>query len=202
MVGPTLDDNLGGEPATLGTGIMQQLASFCPDFIASEPARLRQRFPRLSLAACEDAAQEAVAATVRLAAAGRLPENTNLAAYLHTAALNHVRTDIRRQTRADRALTVKGADAPTTVAGAMPPQDLLDELVIPAIKSMRPSRRRRVVDLQSQGWTDEEIANELGIPHSRLHRDRHAALRSLRRILAGRIRAQLGKTNKHGKKGD
>ncbi|MFB7260705.1 RNA polymerase sigma factor [Streptomyces nojiriensis] len=202
MVGPALDDSLGGEPATLGVGILQQLADFCPGFIRSEPARLQQRFPRLSLAACEDAAGEAVAATVRLAAAGRLPEDTDLAAYLHTASVNRVRTDFRRQARADRALAVKGADAPGTVAGAVASQDLLDELVIPAIRSMRPSRRRRVVELQSQGWTDEEIADELGIPLLRLYRDRHAALRSLRRMLAGHIRARLGKTNNHGKKGD
>ncbi|MFG2484989.1 RNA polymerase sigma factor [Streptomyces virginiae] len=202
MVGPSLDDSLGGEAATLGVAMMQELRDFCPDFLRSEPARLQQRFPRLSFAACEDATQEAVAATVRLAATGRLPEDTDLAAYLHTASLNRVRTDFRRQARAERALAVKGADTSGTVAGAVASQDLLDELVIPAIRSMRASRRRQVVELQSQGWTDEEIADELGIPLSRLHRDRHAALRSLRRILAGHIRARFGKTNKHGKKGD
>ncbi|MEV7581698.1 RNA polymerase sigma factor [Streptomyces erythrochromogenes] len=197
-----LDDSVGGEPATLGAGILQRLADFCPSFMASEPARLRQRFPRLSLAAGEDAAGEAVAATVRLAAAGRLPEDTDLAAYLHTAAVNRVRTDFRRQARADKALAVKGADTPGTVAGSVASQDLLEELVVPAIKSMRRSRRRRVVELQSQGWTDEEIADELGIPLSRLYHDRHAALRSLRRILAGHIPPRVGKNNKHGKKGD
>ncbi|MFD6470394.1 hypothetical protein OHU17_00105 [Streptomyces goshikiensis] len=181
----------------------QRLLEFYPQFMAVEPQVLKGAFPALSFASCEEAAQEAYLATGRRAAAGRLPQDTNLGAYLHTAARNRARSDFRRQARADRRLAVKGGDAPgATAAASVSGKDLLEDLVIPAIRAMKESRRRRVVELQSKGRTDAQIAAELGIPLSRLYSDRYEAVRFLRRILAGHIRAELGKNNQHGKKGD
>ncbi|MEU3904054.1 sigma factor [Streptomyces goshikiensis] len=195
-------DGLDGESATL-TDVAQRLLDLYTWFSASEPSVLQHAFPRLSLASCQDAVQEAFLATGRLAAAGRLPQSTDLVAYLRRAARNRAVSDIRRQARADRRLAVKGGDAPAVAtAGVLSSQDLLEDLVIPAIRSMKESRRRRVVELQSCGWSDDRIAKELGIPLSRLYRDRYEAVRYLRRKLTGHIQAGLGKNNQHGKKGD
>ncbi|MGW6883176.1 sigma-70 family RNA polymerase sigma factor (plasmid) [Streptomyces goshikiensis] len=196
-------DGLDGESATL-TDVAQRLLDLYPWFSANEPFALQRCFPRLSLASCQDAVQEAFLATGRLAAAGRLPQSTDLVAYLRRAARNRAMSDVRRQARADRRLAVKGGDAPAAVAtaGVLSSQDLLEDLVIPAIRSMKESRRRRVVELQSCGWSDDRIAKELGIPLSRLYRDRYEAVRYLRRKLTGHIQAGLGKNNQHGKKGD
>ncbi|MFK0238608.1 RNA polymerase sigma factor [Streptomyces vinaceus] len=204
-------DGLDGESAVL-TDVAQRLLDLYPEFCAREPYALQRDFPRLSLASCQDAVQEAYLATGRLAAAGRLPQSTDLVAYLYRAARNRAKSEIRRQARADRRqaradwrLSVRGSDAPGVAVAAdffLTEQDLLEDLVIPAIRAMKESRRRKVVELQSRGWTDARIAAELGIPLSRLRRDRYDALRFLRRRLAGRIRAGLGKNHKHGQKGD
>ncbi|MFF4647685.1 RNA polymerase sigma factor [Streptomyces sp. NPDC001389] len=196
-------DGLDGESAIL-TDVAQRLFELYPDFSENEPHALQRDFPRLSLASCQDAVQEAYLATGRLAAAGRLPQDTDLVAYLRRAARNRAKSDIRRQGRADRRLAVKGGDAPAVAAttGVLSEQDLLEDLVIPAIRTMKESRRRRVVELQSRGWTDDRIAAELGIPLSRLYRDRYEAVRFLRRKLTGHIHHWPGKNNQHGKKGD
>ncbi|WP_328765348.1 MULTISPECIES: RNA polymerase sigma factor [unclassified Streptomyces] len=197
-------DGLDGESAVL-IDVAQRLLDLYPQFSMHEPYVLQRDFPRLSLASCQDAVQEAYLATGRLATAGRLPQNTDLVAYLRRAARNRVKSEIRRQARADRRLSIRGSDAPGVAVAAdffLTEQDLLEDLVIPAIRAMKESRRRKVVELQSRGWTDARIAAELGIPLSRLHRDRYDALRFLRRRLAGRSRAGLGKNHKHGQKGD
>lgn len=196
-------DGLDGESAVL-TDVAQRLIDLFPRFSAREPYALQRDFPWLSLASCEDAVQEGYLATVRLAVAGRLAQNTDLVAYLRRAARNRAKSEIRRQARAERRLSVKGSDAPGVIAAAefLTERELLEDLVIPAIRSMKESRRRKVVELQSRGWTDDRIAAELGIPLSRLRRDRYDALRFLRRTLARHIRAGLGKNPKHGKKGD
>ncbi|MFF4104342.1 hypothetical protein [Streptomyces sp. NPDC001903] len=196
-------DGLDGESAVL-IDVAQRLLDLYPEFCAREPYAVQRDFPGLSLASCQDAVQEAYLATGRLAVAGRLPQGTDLAAYLRRAARNRARSEIRRQTRADQRLLVRGREAPGATAAAdfLIRQDLLEGLVIPAIRAMKESRRRRVVELQSRGWSDERIAAELGIPLSRLHRDRYDALRFLRRKLARHIRAGLGKNHQHGQKGD
>ncbi|WP_051806444.1 RNA polymerase sigma factor [Streptomyces sp. NRRL F-2747] len=196
-------DGLDGESAVL-IDVAQRLLDLYPHFCVWEPYALQRDVPRLSLASCQDAVQEAYLATGRLAAAGRLPQDTDLVAYLRRAARNRARSEIRRQTRADQRLLVRGRDVSGVTAAAdfLAGQDLLEGLVIPAIRAMKESRRRRVVELQSRGWSDERIAAELGIPLSRLHRDRYDALRFLRRKLARHIRAGLGKNHKHGQKGD
>ncbi|MFE2879060.1 RNA polymerase sigma factor [Streptomyces roseus] len=196
-------DGLDGESAVL-TDITQRLLDLYPEFCAREPYALQHQFPHLSLASCQDAVEEAYLATGRLALAGRLAQDTDLVAYLRRAAVNRARSEIRRQTRADQRVLVWGRDAPAVAAAAdsFLGEDLLKDFVVPAIRAMKKSRRRRVVELQSRGWSDERIAGELGIPLSRLHSDRYEALRFLSRKLARHIRAGLGKNHQHGKKGD
>ncbi|MCG8970226.1 hypothetical protein [Streptomyces sp. CL12-4] len=66
--------------------------------------------------------------------------------------------------------------------------DLLNELVRPAIEAMPPSRRRMVVQLQSQGLDDAKISETLGIAPDRVHRHRSAAISQLRSALSAFIR--------------
>ncbi|MFI5987792.1 hypothetical protein ACIBEA_43930 [Streptomyces sp. NPDC051555] len=197
-------DGLDGESAVL-TDVAQRLHDMYARFSEREPYVLQRAFPQLSLASCQETAQEAYLATGRLAAAGELPQDTNLDAYLHRAACNRAKSELRRAARAEqRLLVITNSDAPRAVAAAdfFADLDLLDDLVKPAIRSMRASRRRRVVELQSLGWTDDQIAAELAIPLASLQRDRYNALRFLRRTLARHIRAGLGNNPQNGQKGD
>ncbi|MFE5772694.1 hypothetical protein ACFQ7O_30525 [Streptomyces sp. NPDC056485] len=77
--------------------------------------------------------EEAYLATGRLALAGRLAQNTDLVAYLRRAARNRARSEIRRQTRADQRLLVRGRETPGATAAAdfLIRQDLLEGLVVP-----------------------------------------------------------------------
>ncbi|MFI5670873.1 hypothetical protein [Streptomyces sp. NPDC051704] len=132
MAGPVVGDGLDGESAFL-TDVAQQLLDLYPEFSVREPYAVQRDFPRLSLASCQEAAQEACLATGRLAAAGRLAPGTDLVACLLRAARNRARSEIRRQTRADQRLPVRGRDVPGVTAAAdfLIEQDLLDGLVIP-----------------------------------------------------------------------
>ncbi|WP_107052987.1 hypothetical protein [Streptomyces sp. NRRL S-337] len=65
---------------------------------------------------------------------------------------------------------------------------VLDELVFPAIETMPESLRRQVVDLQSQGLSDRQIADVLGTSAHQLHNLRNKAIVELRHRLAGHIR--------------
>ncbi|MEV0989950.1 hypothetical protein [Streptomyces sp. NPDC049949] len=122
-------DGLEGESAVL-VDVSQRLLDLYPEFCAREPYALQQQFPRLSLASCQDAAQEAYLATGRLAMAGRLPQSTDLVAYLRRAARNRARSEIRHQSRADRRLLIRGRDVPgiTAAADFLTGQDLLKAL--------------------------------------------------------------------------
>ncbi|MEU2949671.1 RNA polymerase sigma factor [Streptomyces xanthochromogenes] len=180
------------EPATVAVeadGIGQRLLAVYDTFMAREPLMLRRMSNRqLSLAACQDAAQEAFIRVVRKAAAGELDAGANVTAYLQTAARNLVLD----QLRADRRLELMDGDGLTKVP---PPRveaeedvDLLEDLVLPAIDAMPQSGRQQVVWLQSQGLTDIEIAAALGMHAARVHRERYNAVIELRGSLATFIR--------------
>ncbi|KUL37351.1 hypothetical protein ADL22_21815 [Streptomyces sp. NRRL F-4489] len=75
---------------------------------------------------------------------------------------------------------------------------VLEELVRPAIRELPASLRRQVVELQSQGLDDDEIAAVLGIPARRLHNLRNKAVAQLRSNLSGHIRDGHRKRKQHG----
>ncbi|MGW1376873.1 RNA polymerase sigma factor [Streptomyces sp. NPDC002446] len=197
-------DGLSGEAVALGGDVAQRLLDCYPAFMAEEPDALRRAFPALSLPSCQDCAQEAYLRVGLKAAAGDLAPATNVMAYLRRAARNLAVDRFREQQRGKR-LVLMGGDALDAVPD--PPRALADEdravlqeLVIPAIEEMPESRRRQVVDLQSRGLSDREIAAELGIPARRLHNLRNKAVAHLRRNLAGHIRDGHRKKTQHGKK--
>ncbi|REK84647.1 RNA polymerase sigma factor [Streptomyces inhibens] len=197
-------DGLSGEAVALGGDVAQRLLECYPAFMEAQPSRLRQAFPALSLASCQDVAQEAYLRVGLKAADGDLAPETNVMAYLRQAARNLAIDRCRREQQRGKRLVLMGGDALDAVPEPQVLADedrvVLQELVIPAIEEMPESRRRQVVDLQSRGLSDEEIAAALDIPVHRLHNLRNKAVAHLRRNLAGHIRDGHRKKTQHGKK--
>ncbi|MFC7307076.1 RNA polymerase sigma factor [Streptomyces monticola] len=170
----------------------QQLLDYYATFMAQMPGTLRRKTGgTLSLHACEDVAQEAFLRTARRLQSGQLDEDVNVPAYLATAAVNLVRTRLR----AERRLELTGelqALLPEQRRGDAPVDDTdaLEDLVWSAIEAMPPSRRRQVVQLQSRGHTDLEIAAILGMRADQVYRERYKAVVDLRRALRDFIRDQ------------
>ncbi|MGW2176339.1 RNA polymerase sigma factor [Streptomyces sp. NPDC001705] len=153
---------------------------------------------KLSEQACEDVAQEAFMRAARKASAGQLDPTVKIGAYLRTTSFNLA---IDRH-RADERFDFLDA---TAVVEATPSQrsedvDPLHELVRPAIEAMPPSRRRTIVQLQSQGLDDAQISAELGIAPARVHRDRYTAISELRSRLDAFIRDRHRKKTQRAKK--
>ncbi|MEV0375104.1 RNA polymerase sigma factor [Streptomyces sp. NPDC050636] len=197
-------DGLSGEAVAVGGGVAQRLLECYPAFVETEPYWLQQALPGLSLASCQDIAQEAYLRVGLKVAAGRLAPETKVMAYLRRTARNLAVDWCREQQRRGGRPVVMGSDAldavPEPRALADEDRVVLQELVIPAIEEMPESRRRQVVDLQSRGLSDVEIAAALGIPAHRLHNLRNKAVAHLRRNLSGHIRDGHRKKQQHGKK--
>ncbi|MFE9637056.1 hypothetical protein [Streptomyces sp. NPDC006463] len=65
---------------------------------------------------------------------------------------------------------------------------LLETVVIPAIRTMRPGQRRTVVEMQSGGADDTAIATAMGIPRKQVQIQRVRAIKELRQKLRKLIR--------------
>ncbi|MEU9233481.1 RNA polymerase sigma factor [Streptomyces subrutilus] len=173
-------------------GVMQRLLEAYPAFMASGPYVLRRSFRSLSLATCEDAVQEAFLRVGLKATDGELAPDTNVMAYLRATARNLAVDEYRKEQRGGKQLVVTDAQ---TLDGLADDQEVVDEgrrrqgeLLRREIERMPEGRRRQVVDLQSKGLSDVEIAAALGIAASQLHKLRSKAVAYLRRKLAGHIR--------------
>ncbi|UQA91297.1 RNA polymerase sigma factor [Streptomyces halobius] len=174
-----------------------------PGFLELARFALRRAFGGLSLAACQDIAQEAYLRVGSKADAGKLPPGTNVMAYLRRTARNLALDWCREQQRGRRLVLMSGDAfdaAPETRAVVDGGSRVLQELVIPAIEGMPESLRRKVVDLQSRGLSDVQITTKLGIPAHRLHNLRNKAVADLRRNLAGHIRDGHRKKQQHGER--
>ncbi|MGW2016781.1 RNA polymerase sigma factor [Streptomyces sp. NPDC001927] len=170
--------------------LAQRLLDCYPTFMKAEVIILRKMTNyRLSRQACQDVAQEAYVKVAERVMAGRLGPGVQLAAYLRTASRNLAIDTLKAQAR----LTSVGDDAELDVLvperrRAADDVDVLEELVVPAIDAMPLSRRRKVVQLQSQGLNDNQISKVLGIGPDRVHRDRYDAVIELRGELGKYIR--------------
>ncbi|WP_327355947.1 RNA polymerase sigma factor [Streptomyces sp. NBC_01304] len=198
---------VGGEARSesfaVDSGPGQQLLDYYEPFMNYMPRSLRRRTGRtLSLHACQDIAQEAFLSVARRLQAGELDDDVNVRAYLATAAWNLARDRLRTHRRLDlvgndlQAILPEQRDDDSPVHSV----DVLEDLVWPAIEAMPPSQRRQVVDLQSRGMTDLEIATVLGMRADQIHRDRHKAVVALRQALAKFIRDQHRSKNRCVKK--
>ncbi|MER7828063.1 hypothetical protein ABTX85_36525 [Streptomyces sp. NPDC096097] len=76
---------------------------------------------------------------------------------------------------------------------------LLDAVVIPAIRTMRPGQRRTVVEMQSGGADDTAIATAMGIPRKQVQIQRVRAIKELRQKLRKLIRPS-GRTGRRGER--
>ncbi|WP_051774780.1 RNA polymerase sigma factor [Streptomyces sp. NRRL S-237] len=192
------------EVVVLAVDVAQRVYEAYTPFMETEPSRLRQEFRTLSLATCQDTAQEAYLRVGRAAEKGKLAADTDVMAYLHTAARNLAIDKYRRQKRLRRHTVLMGGDAldvlPARRTLTGEDREVLQQLVIPQIRSMRDSQRRRVVELQSRGMSDLDIALLMGISVDRLHKLRNKAVTHLRGKLAGHIRHEYRKTKSVGEK--
>jgi RNA polymerase sigma factor (sigma-70 family) len=176
----------------------KRLLEYYDTFMAKETRFLRNAWKgKLSEQACEDVAQEAFMRVARKVAAAQLEPSVKIGAYLRTTSWNLSLDTLRAQKRTDLMDDTALVAAPNPESEDVDP---LKELVRPAIEAMPLSRRRTVVQLQSQGLDDAQIAASLGIAPDRIHRDRYAAVSELRSELSKFIRDGHRKTRR-AKKG-
>ncbi|WP_225804595.1 RNA polymerase sigma factor [Streptomyces sp. NK15101] len=171
------------------TDVEQRLLDCYAMFMAAEPLVLWRKYrPLLSQAACEDIAQEAYERVGAEAASGELDSVTKLPGYLRTASRNLAKDPLRALQRDPVRYDSE------FVATVPPPRvspddaDLLERLVVPLTDAMPRTRRRKIVQLQSQGLEDTDIVSVLGIDRIRPHKDRSSAVVELRIKLGKHIR--------------
>jgi RNA polymerase sigma-70 factor (ECF subfamily) len=188
----------GASCAAAEVDLGKRLLDYYDTFMARETRFLRNTWNgKLSEQACEDVAQEAFIRVARKVAAAQLGPGVKIGAYLRTTSWRLAVDTLRAQKRIDPM------DDTALVAASSPQSedvDLLKELVRPAIEAMPISRRRTVVQLQSQGFDDAQISAALGIAPDRIHRDRYAAVSELRSELGKFIRDGHGKKTRRAKK--
>ncbi|MEU8779602.1 RNA polymerase sigma factor [Streptomyces sp. NPDC048606] len=181
--------------------VAQRLLEASGAFMDSGPYVLRRSFRALSLATCQDVVGEALLRVGVKAAEGELPADTNVVAYLRATARNLAVDEWRREQRGGRRTVVTDAQALEGLPEALGQEGVDEgrlrqrELLRREIERMPEGRRRQVVDLQSKGLSDVEIAAALGIAAPQLHKLRSKAIAYLRRKLAGHIRDGHRKKN-------
>jgi DNA-directed RNA polymerase specialized sigma24 family protein len=183
-----------GAEVDLGMRLLDYYATF---MVWETQSLRRMGNGKLSEQACEDVAQEAFMRVARKAAAGQLEPGVKIGASLRTTssrlAIDTLRAQKRTELMDDTALVAAPSPGGEDV-------DPLKELVQPAIEAMPLSRRRTVVQLQSQGLDDAQISAALGIAPARIHRDRYAAVSELCSELGTFIRDEHRKKTQRAEK--
>ncbi|PWJ05473.1 hypothetical protein DKG34_22170 [Streptomyces sp. NWU49] len=133
----------------------------------------------------------------RKVAAAQLGPGVKIGAHPRTTSWNPAVDTLRAQKRTDLMGDTGLVAAPDPRGEDVDP---LKELVRPAIEAVPLSRRRTVVQLQSQGLTDAQISELLGMVPDRIHRDRYAAVSELRSELGTLIRDGHRKKTRRAKK--
>ncbi|MFD0367677.1 RNA polymerase sigma factor [Streptomyces sp. NPDC127114] len=181
--------------------LAQRLADCYKTFLVAETLILLKKFGgKLTRHACRDVAHEAYMKVADKVLSGELGPETNLPAYLRAASRN-LATDVLKAQK--HLALLDEADLLPTVPAQGQPFDAIEpmeELVIPTIDAMPRTQHRKVVQLQSQGLSDAQIAETLGITTERVHKDRHTAVSQLRVRLGAHIRnGHRKKTQRGGK---
>ncbi|MFJ3630820.1 RNA polymerase sigma factor [Streptomyces sp. NPDC090112] len=149
------------------------------------PAKLRARFPSLSRHMAEEVTAEAIVRVYERWI--RIDGMANPDAYLMTVARNLLIDNLRHQRRVSTVDDLALAQIPAQPANPTAESELLGT-VIASIEGMRMGQRREVVQLQSRGLADAEIAAVLGISMNQVHVQRHRAISELRKQLHRLIR--------------
>jgi RNA polymerase sigma factor (sigma-70 family) len=146
-------------------------------YMQQTPQRIRRRFPLLSGAA-EDLAQEAFLRTAQACREGRLKPESDPFPYLWQTA-KRLAIDILR-CMPEKPIAHETLWQLQDRCGAPATDDeddeVLHEVVRPAIAEMRPTQRQIVLDLQSQGLEDEAIAAHLQVPKAQVSVQRNRAV--------------------------
>ncbi|MFE9258778.1 RNA polymerase sigma factor [Streptomyces sp. NPDC006879] len=155
---------------------------------------LRCRYPVLT-GYHEDIWQEAFVRTARACQRGRLDPARDPYHYLRKAAENLARdaveerreepVDEERLRRAQESVAARGG--PETRAS-----EEIREVLRPAIDRMRATQRRAVVELQSLGLEDQEIADNLRVPRQQVAVQRSRAVDELQSMESIRNRTRAG----------
>jgi RNA polymerase sigma factor (sigma-70 family) len=142
------------------------------------PQRIRRRFPLVS-AAAEDLAQEAFLRTALACREGRLAPESDPAPYLWQTAKRLAIDILRRMPEkptAHETLRQLQEACGDQAADDEDEDEVLRDVVRPAIAEMRPTQRQTVLDLQSQGLADEAIAARLRVPKAQVSVQRSRAV--------------------------
>ncbi|MDK1476841.1 sigma-70 family RNA polymerase sigma factor [Streptomyces sp. 549] len=131
---------------------------------------LRSRYPGLA-ASAEDLAQEAFLRTAQACRQGRLETGRGPFPYLlktaQRLAIDVLRGEVEEPVEAGRLGKLRERQRDGHDGGVTGSVDLR-EVVTPAIAGMRPTQRRRVLELQNAGMEDEAIAAQLDVPRGQV----------------------------------
>ncbi|MFI8966992.1 RNA polymerase sigma factor [Streptomyces sp. NPDC053493] len=181
--------------------LAQRLVDCYETFLAAETLILRKKFGgKLTRHVCRDVAHEAYMKVAAKVLSGELGPDTNLPAYLRAASRNLATDVVKAQ---NRVAQLDDAELLPAVPGQGQPFEAIEpmeELVLPQIDAMPLTRHRKVVQFQSQGLSDAQIAETLGITTDRVQKDRHMAVSELRDRLSAHIRDSHRKKTQRGGK--
>ncbi|MEU9146534.1 sigma-70 family RNA polymerase sigma factor [Streptomyces sp. NPDC048349] len=195
------DGDSGDAGLRLEQGVGQRLLDCYPAYMTQAVRHLCKCFPGMSVEQCKDVAQEAFLTTAKKCLERRAAPGRNVMGYLLVAARN-LAVD---KFRADRLALVgeEELDRLRTRRALRRAEELhvLREVVDPAIQELGDTQYRKVVQLQSSGAADKDIAAELGISLVQVRVQRSKAIRELRRKLHRHIRLGLRGQQRHGDSG-
>jgi DNA-directed RNA polymerase specialized sigma24 family protein len=151
-------------PAKVPGGLGQELTDIHPQFMVRVVPRLRGKFPSMTQVQCHDAGQAAYVKILKMAQSGTLRAPESL---MNTLLLTAERCAIDEWRKTGRyEVLATEQELEPWVEGCRPddgPRMRLDREVLPVLEAMRPTQRLLVGKLHLAGYTNKEIAMELGI---------------------------------------
>ncbi|WP_190344860.1 RNA polymerase sigma factor [Streptomyces venezuelae] len=144
--------------------LRQELKNIHPEFMKQVVPRLRSSHPSMSVVQCHDAGQAAYVKILKSEQAGTLRAPKNLMNTLLRAAEQCAIDEWRKTGRYELLATAQELEP--WVEGCRPddgPRLRLDQEVLPVVEAMQPTQRLTVGKLHLAGYSNREIAVELGI---------------------------------------
>ncbi|MEU9033373.1 hypothetical protein AB0D45_00380 [Streptomyces sp. NPDC048352] len=127
QLGPGAGAGAGADEGSVPEPDAQRLLAAAPAFMKFSPYVLRRSFRSLSLATCQDVVAEALLRVGVKVAEGELPADTNVMAYLRTAARNLAVDECRREQRGGKRTVVMDAQTLEALPDGED-QEVVDEL--------------------------------------------------------------------------
>ncbi|MET8298980.1 MULTISPECIES: RNA polymerase sigma factor [unclassified Streptomyces] len=152
------------EGAKPSRGLGQELKDIHPEFMDRVVPRLRGKYPSMTVVQCQDAGQAAYVKLLKKEQSGTLRTPKSLMNTLLLAAERCAIDEWRKTGRYEVLATAQELEP--WVEGCRPddgPRLRLDHEVLPVLEAMRPTQRLQVGKLHLAGYSNQEIAGELGI---------------------------------------